>query len=229
MLGEELVAIDPETILASRVFQGVEQKGTPSLADFCDVRLMETLGYRSFLLSDGICLRRFAEAAAIAHAVLRQPLGGAENIRANLLLMLVEARLECRDLSGAFAALNELKDLVTKMAGEAWDAIVTFFQPAINFFTDLWQSFGLPAIEWIKKKAAAVCEWVQGIGRSIWHLLLQAREALGSAWDAIKGFLGLNADETGEEGLIQWAQRKAGEIWEAVSYTHLPLPTSDLV
>lgn len=61
---EELVAIDPETILASRVFQGVEQKGTPSLADFCDIRLMETLGYRTFLLSDGICLRRFAEAAA---------------------------------------------------------------------------------------------------------------------------------------------------------------------
>ena len=61
---EELVAIDPETILASRVFQGVEQKGTPSLADFCDVRLMETLGYRTFLLSDGLCLRRFAEAAA---------------------------------------------------------------------------------------------------------------------------------------------------------------------
>lgn len=61
---EELVAIDPETILASRVFHGVEQKGTPSLADFSDVRLMELLGYRTFLLSDGLCLRRFAEAAA---------------------------------------------------------------------------------------------------------------------------------------------------------------------
>lgn len=127
---------------------------------------------------------------------------------------------DCKPL---FAALNELKDLVAQMAGEAWDAIVTFFQPAIDFFTDLWQSFGLPAIEWLKQKAAAVWEWVQGIGRNIWNWLLPVREALGSAWDAIKGFLGLNADETGEEGLIQWAQRKAGEIWEGIKEELRPI------
>ncbi|HNP83884.1 MAG TPA: DUF4157 domain-containing protein [Nitrospira sp.] len=127
---------------------------------------------------------------------------------------------DCKPL---FAALNELKDLVTQMAGEAWDAIVIFFQPAINFFTDLWQSFGLPAIEWLKQKAAAVWEWVQGIGRSIWNWLLPVREALGSAWDAIKGFLGLNADETGEEGFIQWAQRKASEIWEGIKEELRPI------
>lgn len=127
---------------------------------------------------------------------------------------------DCKPL---FAALNELKDLVTQMAGEAWDAIVIFFQPAINFFTDIWQSFGLPAIEWLKQKAAAVWEWVQGIGRSIWNWLLPVREALGSAWDAIKRFLGLNADETGEEGLIQWAQRKAGEIWEGIKEELRPI------
>lgn len=127
---------------------------------------------------------------------------------------------DCKPL---FAALNELKDLVAQMAGEAWDAIVTFFQPAINFFTDLWQSFGLPAIEWLKQKAAAVWDWVQGIGRSIWNWLLPVREALGSAWDAIKGFLGLNADETGEEGLIQWAQRKASEIWEGIKEELRPI------
>lgn len=135
----------------------------------------------------------------------------------------IVSALASGDCKPLFAALNELKDVVAQMAGEAWEAIVSFFQPAVDFFADLWQSFGLPAIEWLKQKAAAVWDWVQGIGRSIWNWLLPVREVIGSAWDAIKAFLGLNADETGEEGLIQWAQRKAGEIWEGVKEELRPI------
>jgi len=55
---ELLIRKDPEAILASRLFQGVE-RGEPALADFSDLRLMESLGYRTYLLSDGICQRHF--------------------------------------------------------------------------------------------------------------------------------------------------------------------------
>jgi pyruvate kinase len=60
---EMLIQHDSTAILASRVFSGVEKSGAPALADFCDIRLMENLGYRSFLLSDGLCQRHFADAA----------------------------------------------------------------------------------------------------------------------------------------------------------------------
>lgn len=49
--------------------------------------------------------QRFAEAAAICQAVLAWPLGAAEQARPHLLLMLVEAKLECGDLVGAYHGL----------------------------------------------------------------------------------------------------------------------------
>ncbi len=52
--------------------------------------------------------QRFAESAAICQAVLTQPLGPASAQRGRLLLMLTEARLQCRDLYGAYRSLCEL-------------------------------------------------------------------------------------------------------------------------
>lgn len=127
------------------------------------------------------------------------------------------------DCQPLFAALNDLKDLVTQLAGDAWDAIVEFFQPAVDFFTEVWNSFALPAMEWLKAKAMHIWSWIQEIGSNIWQWFLPIREAVGGAWDYIKGIIGLNADETGEEGLIQWAQRKAGEVWEEIKETLRPI------
>ena len=122
-----------------------------------------------------------------------------------------------------FAAMNELKNIVTELAGEAWDAIVEFFQPAVDFFTDIWESFALPAIDWLKQKAASVWNWIKDISAQIWEWYRPLREVIGEAWDYLKGIIGLNADETGQEGLIQWAQRKAGEVWEAIKAELKPI------
>jgi hypothetical protein len=138
-------------------------------------------------------------------------------------IQLIVTALASGDCKPLFAAVNDLKEVVTLMAGQAWDAVVNFFQPAIDFFTDLWQSFALPAIEWLKAKAAHVWNWVQQIGKNIWDWFLPFREAVGHGWDIIKGIIGLNADETGEEGLIQWAERKVGEVWEMVKEEVRPI------
>jgi phage-related protein len=143
-------------------------------------------------------------------------------------VMVVRARvivnaLAAGDCKPLFAAVNELKEIVSTLAGEAWDAIVEFFQPAIDFFSEIWNSFALPAIEWLKQKAASVWNWIKEIGSQIWEWYRPLREAIGQAWDYIKGIIGLNADETGEEGLIQWAQRKAGEVWEAIKEELKPI------
>lgn len=52
--------------------------------------------------------RRFAEAAAIARAVLAQPMGKAGSVRPHLLLILAESLLEIGDAVGTYLALNEL-------------------------------------------------------------------------------------------------------------------------
>lgn len=52
----------PNTVLASRLFSGLETVGYVTLADFTDIELMRWFGYKHFMLSDGICRKHFAEA-----------------------------------------------------------------------------------------------------------------------------------------------------------------------
>jgi pyruvate kinase len=56
---DQIIRRDHEAICASRLLLGVERGGGASMADISDLRLMESLGYRTFLLSDGICQRHF--------------------------------------------------------------------------------------------------------------------------------------------------------------------------
>jgi hypothetical protein len=60
---ELLVKRDPDAICASQIFSGLERAKVPvpSIGDLTDLRLMQQLGYQHFMLSDGICQRRFAE------------------------------------------------------------------------------------------------------------------------------------------------------------------------
>jgi hypothetical protein len=63
---EAIVAADPDAIVASRLLTSLEQDERPALADLSDLVLMFRLGYRSFMLSDGLCFSERAFARAIA-------------------------------------------------------------------------------------------------------------------------------------------------------------------
>jgi hypothetical protein len=135
----------------------------------------------------------------------------------------IGAALVSGDCQPLFSAIGELREIASQIAGEAWDSIVTFFQPAIDFFTGIWEDIGAPIISWIQEKAGHVWSWMQSIGQNIWNWFAPVRNALGAAWDWLKRLIGLNAEETGEEGLIQWAQRKIGEVWAEVQVQIEPI------
>lgn len=58
---QEILACDPDAIAASRIFSGLE-RGEVTNADFSDLHLLHLMGYRNFILSDGICQRHFDQA-----------------------------------------------------------------------------------------------------------------------------------------------------------------------
>ena len=64
---EQLAAADPEAIVASRLLTSLETEPQVALGDLADVALMYRLGYRSFMLSDGLCFseRAFDRAVAV--------------------------------------------------------------------------------------------------------------------------------------------------------------------
>ena len=67
---QDILAQDPDAYVASRLLTSLESSSTVSLGDLSDWTLMEQLGFKHFMLSDGLCFHE--ESFMNALAVLRQ-------------------------------------------------------------------------------------------------------------------------------------------------------------
>lgn len=68
----DCLSADKNAIVASQFLLGLEQAGKISSAEVSDICLMDTLGCKSIMLSDTICLRHFDEAIEVLGRILRE-------------------------------------------------------------------------------------------------------------------------------------------------------------
>jgi pyruvate kinase len=54
----DVITADPEAVVASRLFDSLVRHPVPASADVCDAAFLISLGYRTFLFGDAICLQR---------------------------------------------------------------------------------------------------------------------------------------------------------------------------
>src|ERR1039457_338084 len=101
--------------------------------------------------------------------------------------------------------------MLGEMAGEAWDKIKEFFAPIGDFFSDLWDKFGAPVVDFLGQVASDTWEGIKALGRLIWDSTQPVRDALAAAWNWVKDQLGIGDEPEGQDGLLQWVQRKLGE------------------
>lgn len=73
-----LIKKDSNAIVASRIFSGIESDGSVSMGDLSDLKLMQLMGYKNFMLSDGICDRHF-DCAIKAWEDFKEVMQGAKN------------------------------------------------------------------------------------------------------------------------------------------------------
>ncbi|MBT5023149.1 hypothetical protein HOK51_02025 [Candidatus Woesearchaeota archaeon] len=59
---ELIVAKDPDAVLASHLFRSLEHSGGLAMGDISDIVLMKDMGYKNFMLSDGVAHHHFEEA-----------------------------------------------------------------------------------------------------------------------------------------------------------------------
>lgn len=59
---EMIIEKDKEAILASHLFASLEKSESVMLSDYSDVRLMQLMGYKNFMLSDGVSNNHFNKA-----------------------------------------------------------------------------------------------------------------------------------------------------------------------
>ena len=62
---QEIVAADPEAVVASRLLDSLAYSAVPASADISDVAFLLSLGYRTFMLGDAVCLQRDAVLEAL--------------------------------------------------------------------------------------------------------------------------------------------------------------------
>jgi hypothetical protein len=132
------------------------------------------------------------------------------------------------DCEPLFAALRSMRDAVSELANDAWNAISDFFQPIGEFFSNLWARFGAPVIEWLQEVAGDTWQFIQQLGRDIWNwarpVVDAIRTLVSDAWGWIKAQLGLPDDEGNDQnGLIQWVQGKAQSAWTAIKTELAPV------
>jgi hypothetical protein len=121
------------------------------------------------------------------------------------------AKGDCQPL---FDAVGRLGDALKQMAGDAWDKIKNFFAPIGDFFSDLWKKFGAPAVDFLGQVASDVWNDIKALGQKIWDGTQPVRDALAAAWKWIKDELGIGDEPEGQNGLLQWVQKKLGEAWD---------------
>ncbi|AKT43269.1 hypothetical protein [Chondromyces crocatus] len=61
----DVLAADPEAIVASRLFNSLSRGPVPDCADISDAAFLMTLGYRTFMLGDDVCLARDSVISAL--------------------------------------------------------------------------------------------------------------------------------------------------------------------
>jgi pyruvate kinase len=55
---QEIITADPEAVVASRLLDSMAYNAIPASADIGDVAFLLSLGYRTFMLGDAVCLQR---------------------------------------------------------------------------------------------------------------------------------------------------------------------------
>jgi phage-related protein len=135
---------------------------------------------------------------------------------ANLLAWLRDAasKIARGDCSSITEAAHKIHEVFMGIASPIIERIQGFARRVRSFFGDLWDRFGAPVWAFLRRIGGAVWERIQSFGRWIWDITAPIRRALMRAWRWIKNKLGIGEGPEGQNGILQWVQRKAQTAWD---------------
>ena len=130
------------------------------------------------------------------------------------------AQNDCTPLREAAAAIE-------RAALAIITPIVEKLQPVVlkvkNFLNAVWEKIGAPVWGWIKEYAAEQWRQIQMIGEAIqaaadwiWKKTAWVRALAERAWVWLKNKIGIGDGPEGQDGILQWIQRKAEAAWAVI-------------
>jgi Domain of unknown function (DUF4157)/HNH/ENDO VII superfamily nuclease with conserved GHE residues len=115
---------------------------------------------------------------------------------------------------GMVEAASSIIQFVKHIAGETFAELGQIAKAVGDFFSEIWNDFGAPALDAIKKAAGEAWNWIKDKAQWLWDKLLPIRNAVGAAWDWIKREFNIAKEEGA--GILDWLYDKAKEQWMKV-------------
>ena len=152
-------------------------------------------------------------------APVRAITGLASSLRghfANLLTWLRDAaaKIARGDCSSITEAAHKIHEVFMGIASPIIDRIKSLATRVSNFFGGLWDRFGAPVWAFLRRIGGVVWEKIQSFASWIWDITAPIRRALMRAWRWVKNKLGIGEGPEGQNGILQWVQRKAQSAWD---------------
>ena len=127
------------------------------------------------------------------------------------------AKLARGDCSALAEAAEKIEHVIEGLAAPVIDKIRSLAAKVGDFFTGLWEKISAPAAAiWKVLKDIGGTAWqkIKDFADWIWEKTARIRSWLHRAWVWFKDLLGVGDGPDGQNGLLQWAQKKAGEAWD---------------
>lgn len=131
------------------------------------------------------------------------------------------------------SSFTELAEMVEKFVDEltapAIEKIKELASTASAWCKDLWQKFGVPVWDFIKKYVGDQWEAIKSLGSLIWEKSKPIRDWAASVWVKFKNWLGIGDGPEGENGILQWVEGKITSVWDTVKAKIEPFKTQLMV
>jgi len=166
---------------------------------------------------------KVASAAESVFNTLMAPIRPLTGIAANLVghfanlvswVRQAAARIANGDCGAVTEAAEKIQQVFEGLAAPVIDRIKQLADRVKGFFTGLWDRFGAPVWQFLQRIGGAAWERIQQLGRWIWEKTAPIRRVLDRAWTWIKNKLGIGEGAEGQDGILQWVQRKAQAVWD---------------
>lgn len=129
----------------------------------------------------------------------------------------IAAGLASRGKVALLAAVRSMRDLLSGLAGEVWEAISSFFAPIGEFLGGVLGFFTGSVLPFLERLGGAVWRQIREWASDLWDLTAPVRDALSWAWDQISEILGLSGGGGGGGGgVLGWIQEQAEAVWNTI-------------
>jgi phage-related protein len=123
------------------------------------------------------------------------------------------AKGDCGPIS---EAAEKIQKVIDGFASPIIDRVKQLAQKVGKFFNDLWDRFGAPAWDFLKKAGGQAWERIRQFSSWVWTKTEPIRKTVSRAWTWIKNKLGIGEGPEGQDGLLQWVQRNASAAWNVL-------------